>query len=625
MNSTKSVILRMQGALLLAVGIAISACAPVDKAVDEAGVDMDLPEPDQVELGESKRFNSWLDAEFAVEMNFSPLGKTRLGDKSDYGELDDVSEAALDRRWEWQRGSVARMGAEFDRDALDTQAQLSWDLWQYRLDITELNRPFRRHRFIFGRNGPQSRLPNNLVNYHKVASLADMEAYLSRLSQSGRYMRQYLQRAELAAEDGIRAPYFDYDRTLSEIRRVTSGAPFTLDGSSALWTDITAKIASLAGRDLIDVEQRADLTHRARTALLDEFQPAYAEIADWIKADRAYVSDTASGAWSLPNGERYYAARLATNTTLDLSAAEIHEIGRAEVARIHEEMEQLKVQVGFDGSLQAFFTFIREDEQFYMPNTAQGRDDYLKLADEHLSEMYAKLPSYFGILPKAKLQVKRVEAFRESAGGAAHYARGTKDGSRPGTFYVHLADMRAMAVNRLENLSYHEGVPGHHMQLSIQQELENIPRFRRVRGYTAFSEGWGLYAELLGKEMGGYADPYADFGRLSGEIWRAVRLVVDTGLHAMHWTEEQAVDYAMENSSRPELSVRSEMRRYFHNPGQATAYKIGMLKILELRARAEAALGDDFDIRSFHDSVLGSGSLPMAQLSAQIDRWIADD
>jgi uncharacterized protein (DUF885 family) len=215
-----------------------------------------------------------------------------------------------------------------------------------------------------------------------------------------------------------------------------------------------------------------------------------------------------------------------------------------------------------------------------------------------------------------------VEAFRESAGGAAHYRSGTKDGSRPGVFYVHLADMRAVAVNRLENLAYHEGLPGHHMQRSIQKELDGVPQFRANGSYTAFTEGWGLYAELLGKEMGGYLDPYSDMGRLSGEIWRAVRLVVDTGIHAKQWTEDQAVQYALENSPRPELSVRSEIKRYFNNPGQATAYKIGMLKILEYRAKAEAELGEKFDIKAFHDTVLGSGPLPMTALEAKIDRWI---
>ena len=310
-------------------------------------------------------------------------------------------------------------------------------------------------------------------------------------------------------------------------------------------------------------------------------------------------------------------------TTLPLSADEVHELGLRDVARIQAEMRTIQAQVNFDGDFADFLRFMREDDQFYLPNTDAGRAEYLRLADTYLKDMYEKLPDYFGILPKASLQVKRVEAFRESPGGAAHYARGTKDGSRPGTFYAHLIDMRAMTVNRLENLSYHEGVPGHHMQLSIQQEQDALPLFRANGRYTAYSEGWGLYAELLGKEMGGYLDPFADFGRLSGEIWRAVRLVVDTGIHAKRWTETQAVEYALANSSRPELSVRSEIRRYFHNPGQATAYKIGMLEIQALRARAEQELGEDFDIRAFHDLVLGSGPLPMAELGALVDRWIA--
>jgi len=329
-----------------------------------------------------------------------------------------------------------------------------------------------------------------------------------------------------------------------------------------------------------------------------------------------------SDLWSLPNGEAYYDARLASMTTLPLTADEIHETGIAEVARIQAEMEQIKRQVGFEGTLQEFFTYLREDDQFYFPSTDEGRNEYLNLADELLARMYERLPDYFGILPKAGLQVKRVEAFRETAGGAAHYAVGTKDGSRPGTFYAHLIDMRAASIFRLENLAYHEGVPGHHMQRSIQVELENVRHFRAAKGYTAYSEGWGLYAEYLGKEMGFYNDPYAEFGRLSGEIWRAVRLVVDTGIHAKQWTQEQAVDYALQNSARPEASVRAEIRRYFNNPGQATAYKIGMLKIQEGRAKAEAELGDDFDIRDFHDTVLGSGQLPMAVLEAEVDSWI---
>lgn len=568
-------------------------------------------------------FNEWLDSEYATELDFRPLTKTGQGNKSDYGELDDVSEQALDRRLAWRSDSVARMQNQFDRSELDVEGQLSWDLWEYQLEIAELNLPFRRHSYIFGRNGPQSRLPNSLINSHRVDSVSDMQAYISRLQQSQRYMSQYLERAKLSVADGIRGPFFDYDQAISEIKRITTGAPFGGQGSSALWTDVNEKILALQNASVIDEAMATELKEQARDALLNYFKPGFDEVLAWLESDRVNATELAQGASSLPNGNEYYAARLQTMTTLPLGADEIHALGFSEVARIHEEMEGIKRIVGFEGSLQDFFGFLREDDQFYFETTDQGRADYLALAEEHLAQMYTRLPDYFGILPKAGLEVKRVEAFRESAGGAAHYRRGTKDGSRPGTFYVHLTDMRAVAVNRLENLSYHEGVPGHHMQRSIQTELENIPQFRTNGGYTAYSEGWGLYAELLGKEMGGYNDPFADMGRLSGELWRAVRLVVDTGIHAKNWTQAEAVDYALANSPRPDSSVRSEVRRYFNNPGQATAYKIGMLKIIEYREKAEAELGDKFDIKGFHDTVLGSGPIPMVALEKQVDRWIA--
>ena len=492
----------------------------------------------------------------------------------------------------------------------------------YQLTQAEESIPFRRHGFIFGRNGPQASLPNSLINYQVVDTEQDALDYVSRLEQSGRYLLQYLTRTQLAAQDGVRAPFFDYQQALSEIERITSGEPFDSMGSSALWDDVTTKFNALVAAGTIDQSRADALLEQARTAILDTMQPAYEQISAWLAADLENVSDSAQGAWSLPDGEAYYQQRLERMTTLPLTADEIFDTGVSEVARIQAEMEEVKARVGFEGSLQDFFTFIRNDDRFYHPNTDEGRAAYIADADAILAATYEKLPEFFGILPKAGLQVRRVEPFREQDGGAAHYARGTKDGSRPGTFYAHLSDMRAASKHRLENLAYHEGVPGHHMQISIQQELEGLPAFRANKGYTAYSEGWGLYAEGLGKEMGGYEDPYADFGRLSGEIWRAVRLVVDTGIHAKRWTQDEAVQYALENSPRPEPSVRSEIRRYFNNPGQATAYKIGMLRIQAIRAKAEAALSDNLDIRDFHDQVLGSGQLPMSMLEAKIDAWI---
>jgi uncharacterized protein (DUF885 family) len=266
---------------------------------------------------------------------------------------------------------------------------------------------------------------------------------------------------------------------------------------------------------------------------------------------------------------------------------------------------------------------MRTSRQFYFPNTDEGRAAYLALAETYLVDMQRRLPEYFGILPKAALVVKRVEAFREEAGGAQHYVRGTPDGSRAGIFYAHLSDMNAMPKYQLETVAYHEGVPGHHLQRSIAQERPGLPKFRAQYGYTAFSEGWGLYAETLSKEMGFLTDSYSDFGRLSGEIWRAIRLVVDTGLHAKGWSESQAIEYFLANSPLSETTVRSEVRRYLVTPGQATAYKIGQLTIQRLREEAKKALGPKFDHRTFHDTALGGGSVPLSVLEGRIRRWIA--
>ncbi|MDT8429606.1 MAG: DUF885 domain-containing protein [Pseudomonadales bacterium] len=575
---------------------------------------------------ESARLNNWLDARFAEELDFSPQWKTQLGDKSDYDRLDDVSDAAFERELTWRRNSVAQMQAEFDYELLSAAAKISWDTWVYSLQRAERSAPFRRHAYIFGRGGPHAALPNFMINYHKVDDANDMQAYIARLNQIDEVLLTYLDRARRAVEDGIRSPRFNYDFAMAEIERVTAGYPFTEsagpDEASPLWQDVEAKLDALLANERISAEQAAALRTAARTAMLEQMQPAYLAIHQWLQEDRPNTSEQANGVWALPDGGDYYTTRLALMTTLDISADEIHQTGLAEVARLREEMEAIKTAVGFQGSLADFFVFMREDEQFYFPNTDAGRQAYLDLANEFLAGVATKLPEYFGILPKAELEVRRVEAFREQDGAAQHYARGTPDGSRPGVFYAHLSDMRAMPRYQLENISYHEGNPGHHMQISIQQELTDIPRFRTQYGYTAFSEGWGLYAEALGKDMGFYQDPYSDFGRLAGEIWRAIRLVVDTGIHAKQWTEEQAVRYFLENSPQPEAAIRSEIQRYITNPGQATAYKIGMLKIQELRAGAEATLGARFDIRGFHDTVLGGGALPLPVLEARVQRWV---
>jgi uncharacterized protein (DUF885 family) len=325
----------------------------------------------------------------------------------------------------------------------------------------------------------------------------------------------------------------------------------------------------------------------------------------------------------LPDGPAFYAEQLAAETTTTLTADEIHDIGLRDVARLHEAMEAIKTRVGFAGSLQEFFAFMRSNPEFFFPNTDEARETYLQMVRDNLAFIEQRLPDYFGLLPNGKLDVRRVEAFREQPGAAQHYMPGAPDGSRPAVYYSHLMDMRAVPKPEAQVIAYHEGLPGHHMQVSIAQQLTGIPEFRKNFDVTAYIEGWGLYAELLSSEMGAFDDPYADFARLGSEIWRAVRLVVDTGLHAKGWTEQQAVDYFTANAPSSETQIRSEVRRYLVWPGQATSYKIGMLEILELRERARATLGDRFDIRAFHDTVLNGGALPMPLLERRVDQWIA--
>jgi len=378
----------------------------------------------------------------------------------------------------------------------------------------------------------------------------------------------------------------------------------------------------------IDAEKADSLKAAARTALLENWKPAYENLIAWQKEDIKNTPELGTGVGALPNGEAYYNERLANHTTTDLTADEIHQIGLDEVKRLRTEMIKIKDKVGFTGDLQAFFAELRDNKDnplYYYPNTDEGRLAYIADSNAALDRIKKELPNYFGILPKADLEVKRVEAFREQDGAAQHYQSGTPDGSRPGVYYAHLSDMKAMPKRELEVIAYHEGLPGHHMQISIAQELTSVPTFRTQAGFNAYSEGWGLYSEWLATEFDGtYEDPYSDFGRLGSEIWRAIRLVVDTGLHSKGWSEEDAVSYFLANSAITQAQARSEVRRYMTLPGQATSYKIGMLKIQELRRKAEKELGDKFDIRGFHDAVLGGGAMPLTVLERRIDQWVAD-
>ncbi|MEM7220603.1 MAG: DUF885 domain-containing protein [Pseudomonadota bacterium] len=569
---------------------------------------------------ESARLNAWFEAQFEAELLESPMYLTVLGRKERYDELDDQSIAAQDARLERARAALAELKTSFDRSRLNAQARLSYDLWLIQAERGERAASFRDHAYHFEQmNGIQSFLPTFLINYHRVADESDMTAYVSRITATGEVIRTVLGQAQDNATAGVRAPRFAYEGATEQARAVITGAPFEdSDQDAPLWADAKAKIAALK----LDGDAASALTADTRAALTEEFLPAYRELIDWLETDIEQTDAEARGVYALPRGRAYYESRLAANTTTDMTADEIHDLGLAEVARLRGEMEAIKDRVGFEGSLDEFFAFIRTDPRFFFPDTDAGRQRYIDEAEAAIDFIRERVPDYFGVLPKAELVVKRVEPFRERDGAAQHYHPGTPDGSRPGVYYIHLSDMTAMPTNQLEVIAYHEGLPGHHMQIAISQEMTDLPTFRRQARFTAYVEGWALYSEWLAVEMGAYEDPYSDFGRLSSEMWRAIRLVVDTGLHAKGWGMEQAVAYAMSNSPEPEESVRSEVRRYFVLPGQATSYKIGMLKIQQLRRDAEAALGDDFDLKGFHDLVLSGGALPLSMLEDQVNAWV---
>ncbi|WP_417593103.1 DUF885 domain-containing protein [Parasphingorhabdus sp.] len=572
---------------------------------------------------ETDRINIWFDEKYEEELKFSPIEQTMIGRKTDYGLIDDFSDAGADRKLAWLRATVAEMQREFDYEKLTQDAKISYDIWLYNLEQAEAGVPFRTNRYVLHQhNGRQSFFPTFLINTHKVETESDMLAYIQRLSGVATALDQLLARAKINAAAGTRPPRFAYEGVIDQSRKIISGAPFDGGHPSAIWIATEEKLQGLVDKKIVDEARAEVLRGQARTALTDIFAPAYQRIIAWYEADMLNTDAVAHGAGALPNGKAFYDYRLANQTTTKLTADEIHTLGLSEVARLRSAMEAIKDKVGFDGDLKAFFKFIREDDRFYFSDDDAGADDYIAAAKGHIEALKKKLPDYFGILPKADLEVRRVEAFRERDGAAQHYRSGTPDGSRPGIYYAHLSDMRAMPTPTLEVIAYHEGLPGHHMQISIAQELTGIPVFRTQIGYTAYSEGWGLYAETLAKEMGGYEDPYSEFGRVTSEIWRAIRLVVDTGLHAKGWSEEQAVAYFLENSSIPEAAVRSEVRRYLVNPGQATSYKVGMIKILELRERAKKRLGDRFDIRTFHDVILGGGALPLEILEQRVNQWL---
>ena len=573
--------------------------------------------------GEDARLAAFFEKAFQERIALSPQTMTSLGMKTRYGELDDVTDAAAERSLALAERQVAELNDQFNPKALSEESQMSWRLFEYGVEQARLSNQWRDWGYQFAANGnPTTGLPVFMINNHRVDSVADAEAYVSRLKASERVMGEIAAELRDRASRGVISPNFVFEPSIANTRNIITGAPFDDGADNPVWADFQKKVAALD----TDPATKERLLAEGRAALTGEWKRGYEGVLaalDEVKAQAAAMPNRDAGVWRLPRGEAFYNARLRLSTTTDLTADQIHQIGLNEVARLHGEMQAIMDQVGFTGTLQDFFVFLKTDPRFQYPNTPEGKEQYLADSRAFIAQVMAAAPQYFSDLPEAALEVRAVEPWREATASIAFYNAPAPDGSRPGIYYVNLSDMTQVLKPQIEGISYHEGAPGHHFQIAYAQEMRNLPSFRRFGGYGAYAEGWGLYAERLGKEMGFYEDPYSDFGRLSTELWRAVRLVTDTGLHAKQWSREDAIAYFRQNSLLSERDIVKEVERYLTNPGQATSYKIGELKIMELRQKAQAALGDRFNIRDFHAVVLGSGSVPLDVLEDQVEAWIA--
>ena len=568
---------------------------------------------------ESKKVKAFFKKSFEEQVDLSPELQTRLGIKKDYDKLDNDSPEADAKKLASQKKELIWLTDSVNVEALSKEALLSYKLFKKKVENNITDYKYRLYNYPVNQMfGAQSGKPAFLINMHRIDTISDANAYISRLNEFNKYFTQLIKNLEAREAAGIVPPKFVFNKIIEDSENILTGKPFdNADKKSTLLKDFSEKVSNLD----IDTKTKSNLETLAKQALLTSVKPAYNSLISFIKKQKERANSD-HGAWKFPDGKAFYNNALKRTTTTDLTANEIHEIGLSEVARIHKEMNIIRNKVGFKGTLQDFFQFMKTDKQFYYKADKQGKAAYLQKAVNLIDSMETRLDEIFITKPKASIIVKAVESFREKSAGKAFYNRPAADGSRPGIYYANLYDMESMPIYQMEALAYHEGIPGHHMQLAIQQELKEVPLFRKFGGYTAYTEGWGLYSEFIPKEMGFYVDPYSDFGRLAMELWRACRLVVDTGIHAKKWTREEGIKYYTENTPNAELDAIKMVERHIVMPSQATAYKIGMLKILELRTKAKNALGDQFDIRDFHEVVIARGAIPLHILEEFVNEYI---
>ena len=554
-----------------------------------------------------KALNDLLVEQWEYRLRTSPLFASFLGDKRWNDQLDDFSQAAIDKDLLETQKFLVRF------EAIDTTGFPKQEILNKRLMVRDLKMQLDEARFkpwempVDQLNGVQVFLPQ-LPTLLSFRSVKDYEDYISRLKQMPRFLDQTIVQMQKGMADKLMPPRFLLDKVTEQCNGVAIQAPRDSPFAQP-FKDFPSSISEA---------DQARLREQGIAAIRDAVLPSYVHFAKFVREDYAPHGRTEVGVWSLPDGDNYYAFRVKQSTTTNLTPEQIHQLGLAQVKEIEGRMQEVAAQLGYK-DLKSFNAAIAADPKLH----AHSRKQILDLYTKYIDQMYPKLPELFGRLPKAKLEVLPVEEFREKEASAAQYQDPAMDGSRPGHVMVNTGDFEKRSLLNIETTAYHEGVPGHHMQGAIAQEMPELPHFRQTEGFTAYGEGWALYAERLGKELGFYQDPYSYYGHLSDDMLRAIRLVVDTGLHSKHWTRQQVVDFFHEHSPEDEVSLQSETDRYIAWPAQALGYKIGQLEILKLRQYAKDQLGDKFDIRSFHDEVLNGGALPMDVLKERIEEWVA--
>ena len=573
----------------------------------------------KVDEAEVKKARQFFESVFQDTVLESPEFQASLGYKSNYDKWDDITWQASRQRAYRAKDDLAYLEKNIDFDKLDESSKISYRLMVKRLQRTIDNDNFIFHNYLIThRGGKHSSIPSFLINYRRIDEEQDVKDYISRLRNVEPLMDDLILQLKLRQDVKKVAPAFVFPQAIKTSENIISGYPFEeTKKQNVIYEDFMKKLNALEMSDAMKLRYQSEM----EAVLVTIVNYSYRKLIDFLK-EQQKLADNNHGVWKFEDGAEYYQHTLDGYTTLGLTAEEIHAIGLSEVERIHGEIYEIMEKVNFEGTLQEFFNFMREDDQFYYPEGPKGRQMYLDQVQVVVDTLSNRIEELFYGLPSIPLQVKAVEAYREASAGIAFYQRGQADGSRPGTYYANLYRMRDMPIYKLENLAYHEAIPGHHMQISIQLEVEDMPSFRKYGGYSVFAEGWALYSETLPKEIGLYKDPYSDFGRLSGELWRACRLVVDTGVHHYKWTREEGIDYYMNNTANPEGDCIGMVERHIVWPGQAVSYKIGMIKVQELRAYAEKELGNKFSLQGFHDVVLKNGSVTMDILEDIVYSWV---